>query len=120
MSSESTGAAPIPGRLYGETSYDVDPGRGWLLFAGIMLAVVGVLNLVYGIAAVGDSKVYVRDVAFVIGNLHTWGWCLIVIGVAQLATSAGIWQAAEWARWVGVLFAVGNGLVQFIVMPAHP
>jgi hypothetical protein len=113
-------APPIPGRLYQETSYDVDPGRGWLLFAGIMLAVVGVLNIVYGIAAVSDSKIYVRDVAFVFGNLHLWGWLLIVVGVAQVGTSIGIWRTAEWARWLGILFAIANGCVQFLVMPAHP
>ena len=34
-----------------DPTYRVDPGHGWVLFAGIMLAVVGVLNVAYGIAA---------------------------------------------------------------------
>src|SRR3954453_7270858 len=113
-------APPVPRRLSDEAGYDSDPGFGWLLFAGIMIGVVGVLNLVYGIAAVGDSKVYVRDVAFVLGNLHFWGWCLILLGAAQLATSIGTWRTAEWARWLGIVLAAGNGFVQFLVIPAHP
>ena len=32
-------------------AYD-EPGGGWLLFAGIMLMVVGVLNVIWGIAAI--------------------------------------------------------------------
>ena len=48
-----------------------------MLFAGIMLAIIGVLNVIYGIAAVGDSKFYVRDVEYVFANLNTWGWLLI-------------------------------------------
>ena len=28
---------------------------GWWVFAGVMLLVVGVLNIIYGIASIGDS-----------------------------------------------------------------
>jgi hypothetical protein len=42
-----------------DPTYDVDPGRGWVLFAGVMLSIIGVLNLVYGIAAISDSTFYV-------------------------------------------------------------
>ena len=42
----------------GTSSYDDDayiPGEGWVLFAGTMLALLGGMNLVYGIAAVSNS-----------------------------------------------------------------
>jgi hypothetical protein len=103
-----------------DPTYDVDPGRGWVLFAGIMLGVVGVLNLIYGIGAIGDSRFYVRDVTYILGDLNTWGWFLTVIGGVQLITAVGVFRASEWARWVGITFATLNGLVQFLVMPAYP
>jgi uncharacterized membrane protein (DUF2068 family) len=103
-----------------DPTYRVDPGHGWVLFAGIMLAVVGVLNVAYGIAAVSDSKFYARDVAYVIGSLNTWGWFLIVVGVVQLCAAVGIWTASEWGRWLGILFATVNGFVQFFVLPSYP
>src|SRR4051794_28433422 len=103
-----------------DPTYHVDPGHGWILFAGIMLAMIGVLNVVYGIAAVSNSKVFVRDVAFVLGSLNAWGWVLIVIGVCQLAVSVGIFRLSEAARWLGILFAAANGVVQLLVLPAHP
>jgi hypothetical protein len=103
-----------------DPTYDVDPGKGWVLFAGIMLAVVGALNLVYGIAAIGDSRFYVRDVAYVLGDLNTWGWFLTLIGAAQLIAAIGVWRATEWGRWLGIGFATANGFVQFFVMPAYP
>jgi hypothetical protein len=122
---QSTPTAPatqprIAVRPADDPAYQVDPGHGWVLFAGLMLALVGVLNIVYGIAAVSNSKFYVRDVTFVLGNLNTWGWCLIVLGAVQLVVAVGIWRASEAARWLGVAFAAANMIVQFFVLPAHP
>jgi hypothetical protein len=101
-------------------TYHVDPGRGWLLFAGIMLAVVGVLNVIYGIAAIDNSTFYVRDVEFVFADLKTWGWVLLIVGIIQLIAAFGVWQRTEWGRWLGIVLATGNAVVQFLVLPANP
>ena len=103
-----------------DPTYDVDPGRGWLLFAGIMLGLVGTLNVIYGIAAIGNSTFYVRDVKYVLGDLNTWGWVLLVVGVVQLAAAVGVWLQTEWGRWLGILMASLNCIVQFMVLPAYP
>jgi hypothetical protein len=107
-------------RAADDPTYDVDPGKGWVLFAGIMLAIIGALNLLYGIAAVSDSAFYVRDVKFVISGLHTWGWLLIVIGAVQLLVAVGVFRASETARWLGIGFAAANIVVQFLILPASP
>jgi hypothetical protein len=102
------------------STYDVDPGRGWIIFAGAMLALVGALNLIYGIGAVSNSHVFVRHTEYVLGNLHTWGWARIVIGVAQIVIAFGVWAATEWGRWLGVLAAALNMFVQFLAFSALP
>lgn len=48
-------------------------GYGWVLFAGLMLALAGTLNFIYGIAAVSNSKFYARDVTYILSNLNTYG-----------------------------------------------
>jgi hypothetical protein len=117
----TTGTSPrFTPRPADDPTYDVDPGKGWVLFAGFMLAVVGVLNLIYGIAAIDQARIYVRDVAFVFGDLQTWGWFLAVIGAVQLCAAIGVWKATEWGRWLGIAFATANGFIQFFVMPAYP
>jgi hypothetical protein len=103
-----------------DPTYDVDPGHGWVLFAGVMLMIIGVLNLVYGIAAIGDSQFYVRDVKYVIGDLKTWGWFLTILGAVQVITAIGVFRASEAARWLGIGFAAANMIVQFLVLPAQP
>jgi hypothetical protein len=103
-----------------DRTYDIGTAHDWLRFAGIMLAIVGVLNVAYGIAAVADSQFYARDAAFVVGSLKAWGWFLIVIGAVQMVVAVGVWRASATARWLALAFAVTNGLVQFVVLPAHP
>jgi hypothetical protein len=107
-------------RAADDPTYHVDPGRGWVLFAGIVLGVAGVLNVVFGIAAVSKSNFYVSGAQYVIGNLSSLGWLLLVVGAVQVCVAFGIWAAAEWARWLGVLSAMANMLIQFLAFANSP
>src|SRR3954466_14830790 len=92
------------------TEYDgpyagASSGGGWVLFAGIMLGLAGALNLIDGIAAVSKSKVFVGNAEFVVSDLKTWGWVIIVLGVIQVGTAIGVWTRTRGVRWVGVTIA---------------
>jgi hypothetical protein len=102
------------------STYHVDPGRPWLIFAGVMLAIVGVLNLVYGIAMIGESTFFVAETKFVLANLNFWGWVLTCLGAAQLVTVAGLYMQQEWARWLGILFAALNMIANFLAIASAP
>ena len=65
-------------------------GAGAALFAGIVLMVVGILNIVYGIAAVSDSKFFVNDTYYVFSTLHTWGWITIIVGAIEISASLSL------------------------------
>jgi len=54
-------------------------GSAW--FVGILLLIVGTLNLFYGIAAVANSSFYGAGERYVFSGLHTWGWITIIVGV---------------------------------------
>jgi hypothetical protein len=107
-------------RASDDPTYHVDPGRTWLLFAGVMLGLAGVLNVVDGIAAVSNSHFYAHGASYVIGNLSSLGWILLVIGVVQLIVAGGIWAAREWARWLGIGSAMANMLIQFLAFASRP
>jgi len=95
-------------------------GYGWVVFAGTMLALVGTLNFIYGIAAVSNSKFFVRDVTYVISDLKTWGWFLLILGAIQFIAAFGIFTGSELAKWIGILSAVGNAIVQMLALPGYP
>src|SRR3954468_11695603 len=107
---QSEGAAPTP--YYA--------GEGWVLFAGTVLAILAVLNLVDGIAAVSNSNFFVGQAEFVFSDLKTWGWVLIVVAVIQGVASAGVFLRWTGVRWVGVTIAGLNSIAQLIFMPAYP
>lgn len=95
-------------------------GEGWVAFAGTMLAIVGTMNVIYGIGAIDDANVYVGDARYVFGDLATWGWFLVGVGALQFAAAFGIWSGSQWARWVGVISASGNAILQMLFLPAFP
>jgi len=99
---------------------EIDKAGGWLEFSVILLGMAGVLNLIAGIAAIGDSKFYVRDAQYVIGNLHTWGWVATGIGAIQILVAYGIFQRSQAARWVGVFALALNAIGRLLMMDANP
>ena len=80
-------------------------GAGSALFVGILLMVAGVLNIVYGIAAVGNSNFYANDTQYVFAHLHTWGWTTIVLGVIQLTAAFSLFGGGTYGRVVGIVAA---------------
>ena len=99
---------------------DPDKGIGWVIFAGTMLAIVGVLNFIYGIAAISDSKFYARGVEYIISDLNTWGWIIMILGILQFFAAISIWGGTEWGRWVGIATAGLNAIAQLIFIAAFP
>ena len=118
--SERQAASSAPKPLYDDASYDDDSGLGWVMFAGIMLAMLGILNVVYGIAAIDKSTVFTANAKYVITDLNTWGWVLLGVGAIQFLAAFGIWAGSEWGRWVGIISAGCNAILQMFFIPALP
>ena len=99
---------------------EADKGVGWVTFAGIMLAIVGTLNFIYGIAAISDSRFYASDATYIISDLNAYGWLLLTIGIGQIGIAFAIWAQNEWGRWLGVIAASLNAIVQLLWISAFP
>jgi uncharacterized membrane protein (DUF2068 family) len=96
------------------------PGSGWILFAGIMLMIAGILNIVYGIAAIDKSAFFTANAKYVITDLNTWGWFVLIVGAIQFLAAFGIWAGSEWGRWVGIISAGCNAIVQMFFISGQP
>jgi hypothetical protein len=104
------------------TYYDDDDphGQGLVTFAGVMLTIAAVLNTLYGIAAIDNANVFVHNARYVFGDLNTWGWFLVALGVLQFLAALAIWRGTSWGRWVGVGCASANAILQTLWIPAYP
>ena len=97
-----------------------EEGSGWVLFAGIMIVTIGVLNTIYGIAAIGDSKFFIADQKYILSGLHTWGWVMLILGVLQIVAAFSIWSGASFGRWFGITVAGLNAIAALLSIPAYP
>src|SRR5215831_19486653 len=88
-------------------------GYGLVLFASIMLVIVGCFNLIYGIAAIANSHVFTANAHYVFGNLRTWGWITLIIGVLQLLAAAVVLAGNQLARWFAVDVVALYGLCAY-------
>lgn len=93
---------------------------GWWVFAGILLAIAGVLDVIWGIAAISDSKFFTEDVTYIVSGLRTWGWVTLLIGVFQLLAAASLFAGGGFGRWVGILAASLSALAALMSLPAAP
>ena len=107
-----------PNSSYGEST---GLARGVAVFAGVMLATLGALEILQGLSAVLKDDVYVRGVDYTYKfDVTTWGWIHLIIGVIAVAVGLGILYAQTWATVGGMAIAVVSALAQFMFMPYYP
>ncbi len=103
-----------------EAFRDEDRGYGWVTFAGVMLLLIGTLNFIEGIAAIGNAHFFVGNAHYIISSLNTWGWVALCIGVIQLIVGLGVFVKNQFARWAGVVALGLNAIAQLLMMQAYP
>jgi hypothetical protein len=93
---------------------------GWVTFAGVLLLIDGTLNVIYGISAIGNAKVFNNNADYIAGNLKTWGWITLLIGILQVLAAGSLWRGGLFGRLMGI-FAAGMGAIAaLLAIPAYP
>jgi hypothetical protein len=80
-------------------------GLGRAVFVAILLLIAGGLNVIYGIAAIADANFWVNDNHFVIANLNTWGWVLVLVGIVQFFAGVSLLAGRTFGRVIGIVAA---------------
>ena len=102
------------------SAYAEGRGYGLIIFAATLLLVVGFWNLIYGIAGLANSHVFVANAHYVFGNLRTWGWITLIFAILQLLAGAGVLVGNQLARWFAVAIVGLNAIEQMFFIPAYP
>ncbi|SDK92320.1 hypothetical protein SAMN05216298_2051 [Glycomyces sambucus] len=94
---------------------------GGTTFAACLMVMVGVWQVILGIAAIAEDEVFVTTPNYVLQfDLTQWGWTHLIIGALAAVTGAFIFTGRAWARWTGILLAVLSATAQFFWMPYQP
>ncbi|MFC4694224.1 MULTISPECIES: DUF7144 family membrane protein [Geodermatophilus] len=95
---------------------------GWVVFAGVMLVMLGTFQVIQGLIAVFDDGFYLVTQSGLAVNVDydVWGWTHMVIGVVGVATGLGLLAGNTAARVVGVCIAFLSALVNLAFIAAYP
>ena len=107
----------------GRSSRPVAGGRysGWIAFAGIVMIVLGCLDLLWGIAAIAnDEVVVVGGHGVMIFDITTWGWIQLILGLLIGLTGLGLLMGNEVARVLGLFLLALNAVMQIVWFSAAP
>lgn len=77
-------------------------GAGRAVFAATLLLIVGTLNILYGIGALDNANVFVNDTRYILTNLNTLGWVLIVLGIIQVTGGCSLLAGNTYGRVIGI------------------
>jgi hypothetical protein len=78
-------------------------GTGRVVFAGLMLILAGIINIVYGFGALDDANVFVGDTRLIFDDLNALGWVLIILGVIQLTGGFSLLSGNTYGRVIGII-----------------
>jgi hypothetical protein len=101
-----------------------EQGSGWIGFAGIMLIIVGALNIVNGLWAldhkdVAGKAVQNADLLYE-GKLETWGWIMLIWGILVVLAGFLVFSRNQFGRWIGIIAASIAMIVNMTWIFAYP
>ena len=86
---------------------------GWIGFAGIVMLVIGGIDLFQGLIAVLKDDYYVVSRSgFLAVDLTAWGWALMIWGALLVIAGLGLIGGQGWARWATIVLVVVNVFAQ--------
>jgi hypothetical protein len=101
----------------------VPAGRGgasnWVVFVGVYLAIAGVLNALWGVAALAEKGNFTED-SLIWASLSMWGWVALIVGVIQIAGVLLVVSRRAGGAVIAGFLAFFGLLVNFLSLGAYP
>ena len=98
-----------------------DSWSGWIVFAGIVLLVVGALDVLQGfVAIIRDEYVVATTKGLAIVDVTGWGWITLLWGVLLVFAALGLFGGAGWARWLAIVGVALNAIQQIMFLANYP
>ena len=118
----SQGRNQASGSGYSTRAQEPSAWAGWVVFAGAMLILLGIFQVIQGLVAVFDDGFYlVRPSGLVVDvNYNTWGWTHVLIGIVGVLAGLGLLAGNMVARVVGVIVAMVSAVVNMAFVAAYP
>lgn len=100
-------------------AYTERVGSGWAVFVGIFLLVAGVLNAIWGLAAL-DNKSYFATEGLLWSTLNTWGWIALIVGIIQMVGAFLVFARNAAGAVIAAFLAFCGLIMNFLAIGAYP
>jgi hypothetical protein len=96
---------------------------GWIVFAAVVMLIVGSIDVFEGLIAVIRKHYYVvTPEQIIVFNVTTWGWLTLIWGIVLILAGLALWSGATWARWFSIVVVGINllGQLAWLGSTAYP
>ena len=94
---------------------------GFILFAGLMMIMVGCFQAFEGLVGIFNDNFYVATRNYVFQfDATTWGWIHLIWGLIMAFAGWGLLSGRTWARVVAITVAVLSAIANFLWLPYYP
>jgi hypothetical protein len=94
---------------------------GLILFAAIMMIMVGVFQTLQGLIAIFENEFYAATRNYIFKfDATTWGWIHLILGLLVAFAGWGLLSGRTWARVLAITLAVLSAIANFLFIPYYP
>jgi hypothetical protein len=91
------------------------------MFVAILLVIAGTLNVIYGIAAIGDGDFFANDTVHAFASVETWGWITLLLGIIQVTGGFSLAVGHPYGLIIGLTAATLGAIESLLAVGgAHP
>ncbi len=95
-------------------------GVGRAVFAAVYLMIAGVLNIIYGIAAIGHSAFFQSNTHYFFASLKSWGWISLILGILEILAALSLIRGDTFGRWFAIFVASLAAIGALLEIPSYP
>jgi hypothetical protein len=119
---EADQGTSIPRQERRDAAPQSDAWLGWVGFAGIMMVMVGIFQVIEGLAALFRHHYFLvtNNGLLVSANYTTWGWVHTILGIIIISAGFGVMSGRVLARMIGILLALASATVNLAFLSAYP
>ena len=119
--SMSGGGATVSGRAT-EDQPEVTGWVGWIVFAGTMMAILGVFHMFEGLIALfRHAYIFFPTTGLTVQVSYTqWGWLQLIAGALVFLAGLALFTGRLWARTLAVVLVIVSALVNFAWASSFP
>ena len=104
---------------------ELSSALGWRFFSGIVLLLLGIVNLIDGLIGITDPDIFEQNLSTapalpVTDRLEVWGWVVLVVGVVMMVLAFPVIVGVPWARYAAIAASGVDLVLQFAYLAHFP